>query len=242
LQAATPASANAGHYARIVGDLALLRRLITVSGEIAESAYGQPDDVTNTVPVINIVPDLTLVVGDDGSTTVDPAAGVSGITSTWGGDATVITYADISTDGADGVYMYSDDTATFYNGGVMQQSVGQARWNSLRDQVTPAIQAIQGSAFYEGHWNNWLNRTPTFLTQCRNIGLWPVTQAPNMTPFCGTIPPGPGLQPGGKSERTIEVTSWAEASDGASATASAMANAAACDSRRGVACIRNPRR
>ncbi len=49
LQASTPASANAGHYARIVGDLALLRRLITVSGEIAESAYGQPDDVTETV-------------------------------------------------------------------------------------------------------------------------------------------------------------------------------------------------
>lgn len=49
LQASTPASANAGHYARIVGDLALLRRLITVSGEIAESAYGQPDDVTDTV-------------------------------------------------------------------------------------------------------------------------------------------------------------------------------------------------
>ena len=49
LQAATPASANAGHYARIVADLALLRRLITVSGEIAESAYGQPDDVTETV-------------------------------------------------------------------------------------------------------------------------------------------------------------------------------------------------
>ena len=48
IQASTPASANAGHYARIVGDLALLRRLITVSGEIAESAYGQPDDVTET--------------------------------------------------------------------------------------------------------------------------------------------------------------------------------------------------
>ena len=39
IQAATPASANAGHYAKIVSELALLRRLITVSGEIAESAY-----------------------------------------------------------------------------------------------------------------------------------------------------------------------------------------------------------
>jgi replicative DNA helicase len=49
IQAATPASANAGHYAKIVSELALLRRLITVSGEIAESAYAQPDDVTMTV-------------------------------------------------------------------------------------------------------------------------------------------------------------------------------------------------
>lgn len=49
IQAGTPASANAGHYAKIVGELALLRRLITVSGEIAESAYAQPDDVTATV-------------------------------------------------------------------------------------------------------------------------------------------------------------------------------------------------
>ena len=49
IQASTPASANAGHYAKIVSELALLRRLITVSGEIAESAYNQPDDVTDTV-------------------------------------------------------------------------------------------------------------------------------------------------------------------------------------------------
>ncbi len=49
IQASTPASANVGHYAKIVSELALLRRLITVSGEIAESAYNQPDDVTETV-------------------------------------------------------------------------------------------------------------------------------------------------------------------------------------------------
>jgi hypothetical protein len=78
----------------------------------------------------------------------------------------------------------------FFNGGAMQQSVGQLRWNSLRDQVKPAIQALQGSAFYEGHWGNWANRTPTFLTQCRNVSLWPVTQAPAMAPFGGTITPG----------------------------------------------------
>jgi replicative DNA helicase len=49
LQADTPATSNAGHYARIVEELALLRRLIGVSGEIAELAYGQPDDITKTI-------------------------------------------------------------------------------------------------------------------------------------------------------------------------------------------------
>jgi len=49
LQAVTPASANAAHYAQIVGELALLRRLIAVAGEIAEEAYSQPDDVAETV-------------------------------------------------------------------------------------------------------------------------------------------------------------------------------------------------
>jgi replicative DNA helicase len=49
LQAETPASANAAHYANIVTELALLRRLIGVAGEIAESAYDSSDDVTETL-------------------------------------------------------------------------------------------------------------------------------------------------------------------------------------------------
>ena len=49
LQAGTPASANAGHYAQIVSELALLRRLIGVAGEIAEMGYDAPDNVTNTL-------------------------------------------------------------------------------------------------------------------------------------------------------------------------------------------------
>ncbi len=49
IQAGTPASANAGHYARIVNELALLRRLIGVAGEIAEMGYDTPDDVTQTL-------------------------------------------------------------------------------------------------------------------------------------------------------------------------------------------------
>ena len=49
LQANTPATTNAGRYARIVEEHALLRRLIGVSGEIAEIAYGVPEDVAAAV-------------------------------------------------------------------------------------------------------------------------------------------------------------------------------------------------
>ena len=49
LQNATPAISNAGRYARIVQDTALLRRLIGVAGEIAEIAYSEPDDVTKAL-------------------------------------------------------------------------------------------------------------------------------------------------------------------------------------------------
>jgi replicative DNA helicase len=49
IQASTPASANAGHYARIVNELALLRRLIGVAGDIAEMGYETPEDVTETL-------------------------------------------------------------------------------------------------------------------------------------------------------------------------------------------------
>jgi replicative DNA helicase len=49
IQAGTPAAANASHYARIVEEHALLRRLIGVAGEIAEMGYEVPDDVTNTL-------------------------------------------------------------------------------------------------------------------------------------------------------------------------------------------------
>ncbi|MCP3989867.1 MAG: replicative DNA helicase [Actinomycetia bacterium] len=49
LQATTPAISNAAHYAKIVEEHALLRRMIFVSNEIAETAYGVPDDVVKAV-------------------------------------------------------------------------------------------------------------------------------------------------------------------------------------------------
>ncbi|HVL03964.1 MAG TPA: DnaB-like helicase N-terminal domain-containing protein, partial [Acidimicrobiales bacterium] len=49
LQVRTPATSSAARYARIVGELALLRRLIAVAGEIAEMGYRVPDDVAEAV-------------------------------------------------------------------------------------------------------------------------------------------------------------------------------------------------
>ncbi len=49
IQAQTPASANAAHYANIVHELSLLRRLIGVGGDIAEMGYAGSDDVDQTL-------------------------------------------------------------------------------------------------------------------------------------------------------------------------------------------------
>jgi replicative DNA helicase len=49
LQNMTPAVSSVGHYAKIVQDTALLRRLIFVAGDIAEIAYGEPDDVAQAL-------------------------------------------------------------------------------------------------------------------------------------------------------------------------------------------------
>jgi replicative DNA helicase len=49
LQANTPSSANALHYASIVQELAVLRRLIGASGEISDLAYSAPDDVAGVI-------------------------------------------------------------------------------------------------------------------------------------------------------------------------------------------------
>jgi hypothetical protein len=65
------------------------------------------------VPVV----DLTLVL--DPGVTVDPAAGVAGVTANWGGDVTVTTSADINTSYADGVFLYGSATATLNNSGTI---------------------------------------------------------------------------------------------------------------------------
>ncbi len=49
IQATSVASTNAGHYAQIVSDLALSRRLIRAATEIADLGYDETDDVSRTI-------------------------------------------------------------------------------------------------------------------------------------------------------------------------------------------------
>jgi replicative DNA helicase len=49
IQASTPASANAAHYAQIVGELSMLRKLIHTASGIQEMAYAAEEDVDETL-------------------------------------------------------------------------------------------------------------------------------------------------------------------------------------------------
>lgn len=49
LQNTTPAISNAHHYAKIVEDAAMLRRLIMVAGDISELAFSRPDNVADAL-------------------------------------------------------------------------------------------------------------------------------------------------------------------------------------------------
>jgi replicative DNA helicase len=49
LSSATPSVANAAHYAEIVFELSLLRRMVVVAGEISDLAYSKPSDVIAAV-------------------------------------------------------------------------------------------------------------------------------------------------------------------------------------------------
>ena len=49
IQGATPASANSSHYAQIVSELSMLRRLIGTAGDIQEMAFSGDDNVDDTL-------------------------------------------------------------------------------------------------------------------------------------------------------------------------------------------------
>jgi hypothetical protein len=88
---------------------------------------------TNTLPdpsFFTPVTDLTLVLGDSANsvpTSVTPSAGLMGIDANWGGKVGVTSYADITTQDADGIFAYSASTATVNNqGSITTTSVAAA--------------------------------------------------------------------------------------------------------------------
>ncbi|HEY0199717.1 MAG TPA: hypothetical protein VGC19_14470, partial [Rhodanobacter sp.] len=91
--------------------------------EICEGAF------TSTLPdpsLFTPVADLTLVFGDSAHsvpTSVNPAVGLMGIDANWGGNVGVSSYADITTQGADGIFVDSTATATVNNQGSITTGV-----------------------------------------------------------------------------------------------------------------------
>jgi replicative DNA helicase len=65
MQSSTPSSANALHYAVIVHEMATLRRLIAVSGEITDLAYSAP---ANVIDVVDEAEQKVLEISDRRST------------------------------------------------------------------------------------------------------------------------------------------------------------------------------
>ena len=102
------------------------------------------DDVINSVPLVNQVPGLTLILDD--ATTVDPATGVNGLTAQWGGDVTVLSYADITTDSADGIHQYGSDTATLSSYGDISTYVGAAGTNAIDLSALNAVSLVLGGS------------------------------------------------------------------------------------------------
>ena len=80
----------------------------------------------------------------------------------------------------------------FAPGGCLTATARQAEFVALRNTMNPVIQAILGQSLNEGFWNNWggTARLNTLLSQARTLGMWPVTQPPNLTPFGGTVSTG----------------------------------------------------
>ncbi len=102
-----------------------------------------------TVPGSLFVPvaDMTLVLGDSAPTSVVPAIGSAGIDATWSGSIGVVSHADITTDGADGVHIYgssSGDGATFTNDGSVTTSVTVEGANAVDIDAYGDVTVVNG--------------------------------------------------------------------------------------------------
>jgi outer membrane autotransporter protein len=115
--------------------LAITVTMVALGGSgLALAGTCTTDATTNTVscdgdftglPGGNFTPvaDLTLILGDSAPTSVTPAAGTVGVEASWGGNVGVITGADITTSGADGIHEYGSTSASLTNTGTITTNV-----------------------------------------------------------------------------------------------------------------------
>jgi len=103
-------------------------------------------DFTETVPGIIFAPtvDLTLILGDSTPTSVIPLAGDVGIDASWGGMVGITSYADIITDGADGIHQYGSTSATLNNYGSISTSVTAADANAVDISAYGDLTVVNG--------------------------------------------------------------------------------------------------
>jgi outer membrane autotransporter protein len=80
---------------------------------------------TDTLPGAQFTPtvDLTLVLGDTLPTSVIPVFGATGVDAAWGGLVDVVSFADITTMGADGIHVYGSTSASLTNNGSISTDI-----------------------------------------------------------------------------------------------------------------------
>lgn len=115
----------------------------TCSYDVVSNTYACNGDFIQALPESGFVPpaDLTLVLGNEVPTSVNPAPGEAGVEASWAGDVSVIAYAGtgIVTSGADGIHAYSADAATQVS-----------NYGSIDTAVTAAgVEALDVGAVYD---------------------------------------------------------------------------------------------
>jgi len=116
-----------------------LPNTVTCTGPFTTDVYG-------SVPLANQMPNLTLILDD--ATTVDPLAGVNGLTAAWGGDVTVISDANIDVTGADGIQMYGSSTATLDSYGDVSSEVTALGNNAIDVSAFGDADVVLGGNVY----------------------------------------------------------------------------------------------
>jgi len=104
------------------------------------------DGAFTNLPGASFVPvaDLTLVLGGSAPTSVTPAAGTVGIDASWGGNVDVISHADITTAGADGIHEYGSTSATLDNYGSITTHVTAAGANAADISAYGDVTVVNG--------------------------------------------------------------------------------------------------